>query len=181
MKTLKPLYVLFFAVMLLVAACSKTGPAGASGAPGPQGPAGPDSVLHAAWITLQMSFDSVQSSTGDSVFSQILPAGSITQQILDSGLVLTYLSYVDSTGSTQEVNAAPYFNPELFQVGSISLTSYIVNWSGASYRYIIVPGWLFVNNCVTIGGKTYTRQQLRTMDYQHAGSLFSLMEVRSNN
>src|SRR5579863_224069 len=112
MKKLKTILPFLIPALLLITACGKTGPAGpagadgADGADGAQGPAGPDSVMYSPWNTLAMTFDSVQTSSNDSVFSENITANSITQTVLDGGLVVGYLSYIDSTGATNVVNAA---------------------------------------------------------------------------
>lgn len=182
MKKLKTILPFLIPALLLVVACGKTGPAGpagADGADGAQGPAGPDSVMYTPWTTLAMTFDSVQVSSNDSVYSEDITANSITQAVLDGGLVVGYLSYIDSTGATNVVNAAPYFNPELFTVGNVSLTSYGYDWTGAQYRYIIVPGSLFINNSITIHGQIYTKSALSKMSYAVASNLFSLQSTNN--
>ena len=119
MKKLKLLAVVFAGLAFVLVSCQKgaTGPAGANGATGATGPAGPDSVIHSKWVTLSMSIAGTQANSGggiDTFYTQTITAPAITQRILDSGLVLTYLSFVDNNGATNVVNAASYFNPEIF-------------------------------------------------------------------
>src|SRR5947209_15618036 len=89
---------------LLFTACKKgdTGPAGA------QGPAGTANVKYSSWNQLSMT-----DVFADSSYEQTIKADSITQAILDSGVVVTYMKYTDpSTQVTNVVNAENYMDVE---------------------------------------------------------------------
>ena len=103
MSTLKHLFkkpFLFLSVVLLIAACSKTGPEGPQGTQGTSGPAGAQgpagaagstgsaNVIYSDWFTPQSY--SVTSTTGINDFYYDKSATGITQDILDKGVILTY-------------------------------------------------------------------------------------------
>lgn len=139
---------------------------------GPAGPAGPDSVMYSNWITLSMTGD-VDQSTGDSIYYQSITAASITSKVLNQGSVIGYLMlYAPLSGDSSIVNGALPFQ-EYFSVGKIEILSYSGDWSGAKYRYVIIPAKVTVN-----GGdgsvQTYTREQMKSMDYS---TLTSLLHV----
>ena len=126
--------------LLLVAACvmiaglyscSKTG---ATGATGPAGTNGTANVMYSSWASLTMSFNST-----DSAYEQTITADSITQAVLDSGLVLSYIKYTNSSGQIQVENASNYIE-EVYGLKSITLYSYTYDFTGTPFRYIIIHG-----------------------------------------
>lgn len=131
--------------------CSKDGTAG------PKGDPGTANVIHSPWINLNLAFDKT-----DSIYYQTITAPGITQNILDSGVVLSYLG-ISSNGQTTVVNAATYFQEEDYNVGSITLYSYYA-YTGVQYRYVIIPGGV-------AGGRSkgllssYTKKDLEAMPY----------------
>src|SRR5947209_4484785 len=131
---------LLFAAFVSLAffACKKgdTGPAGA------KGPAGSANVQYSSWNALSLQF-----SGTDSAYEQKITADSLTQAVLDSGLVLTYLKYTPSSGQSIVVNASSYLQ-EIFSAGSIQLFSR-VDYSGFEYRYIIIPGGVHVERAAS--------------------------------
>ena len=157
---------LYYALVILaigsfmMTSCSKgsTGPAGAAGA---VGPAGPDSVQYSGWITLSTSLV-VQS--GDSSYQGSVTAKSITASILDQDAIIGYISVADPlTGDSSIINASIAFQ-EFFTVGYIDIISYTGDWTGTSYRYVIVPTKISVTNA-SGSLQTYTSDQMKKMDY----------------
>jgi hypothetical protein len=155
MKTLKVLLVLALLCSFYVS-CKKTetGPAGATGATGSA------NVKYSTWNTLNMTY-----STADSMYEQTITADSITQNILDNGVILTYLKSTDTTtGVTTIVNANTFFQ-ELFTVGSIKLFSFL-NFSGYSYRYIVIPGGIRAGRIAAGNLSGYSKAELEAMSYE---------------
>ncbi|MES1249735.1 MAG: hypothetical protein ABUL46_03580, partial [Chitinophaga rupis] len=75
----------------MITGCKK----GDTGPEGPQGPAGPDSVYSSPWIT-----DLSPTYVPDDTLYELIPplsAPSITQGILDSGIVLSYVNFGSGT------------------------------------------------------------------------------------
>jgi len=144
--------------------CSKE--AGATGATGATGTA---NVMHSGWTTLRMSYNST-----DSAYEQTLAADSITQAVLDSGVVIGYIEYTNSASQTQVENASSYME-EVFGVGSVHLYSAYYDLTGANYRYIIIPGGgamvagRSANAANTIQG--YTKAQWQAMTYEQVMAL----------
>jgi hypothetical protein len=158
MKNLKLFSSLAAFVAFMVVGCSKgtTGPAGATG------PAGPDSVLHSAWTQLSMTMGI--DANNDTFYSQNITAAAITQNVLDSDLVLGYISFIDASGAENVFNASEEFEIT-YTVGNIELIDYLGDLSydntGYSFRYIIVPGTILTNSAF----KQYTKAQIKTMSY----------------
>jgi hypothetical protein len=152
--------------LLFSIACTKgnTGPAG------PAGAAGPDSVLHSAWtqVILSMGVD----ANNDTFYSQNIAAASITQNVLDSSLIMGYISYLDSAGQESIFNASESFNIT-YSVGNVLLVDYFGDLSyyntGYSFRYVIVPGSILTNAAF----KQYTKAQIKTMTYSQLEQLVS--------
>jgi hypothetical protein len=159
MKNSKWICILGAALLIGMASCKKgdTGPAGAVG------PAGPDSVSTSAWIPLNMK-DTVIGS--DTYFIQEIPAPALTQRILDSGLVLSYLHYVDPTAGTQVINSSELVSIT-YSLGNLEVVSQ-ADWTGAlDIRYVIVPGTLTVGNSIRSGpAKGLTKSDLQNMNYE---------------
>jgi hypothetical protein len=159
MKNLKLFSFVFCGIALAIVGCSK----GSAGPAGPAGPPGPDSVVHSKWITLSMALN--VGTANDTFYTQTIVAPAITQKILDSGIVLTYLGFVDNNSITNVAIASPYFFNEIFTPGSISLLSFS-NYTGTDYRYVVVPGTVVAGNITSGPAKGLTKQQLKDMSYQ---------------
>ncbi len=157
MKKLNLLACVLIAFVVTIVSCSKgdTGPAGAA-------VPGSDSVTYSNWTTLNMTDEGQDTSSGLEIYYQAISAPAITQSILDKGIIIGYLSFVDNNGVTNVVNADSYFNPELFIPGEIDLTSFGVDWSQYSYRYVIIPGTIATGNSILRG---LTKEQLKKVDY----------------
>ena len=172
MKNLKFFSVLFVLVALVAISCSK----GTTGPPGPPGPAGPDSVLHSKWIVLAMKQN--VGSANDTFYTQNIVAPAITQRILDSGIVLSYLSIVDTANVTIVVNASVYFTSEIFKPQAIELLS-LTDYSGFSYRYVVVPGTITSGTVASGPARGLTTQTLRNMSYSALEKLLSLSPTKA--
>lgn len=181
MKNLKLFTVLIAGVALVVLGCSK----GSTGPEGPKGPAGPDSVVHSSWITLSMT--GYLDNNSDTFYYEALHAPAITQRILDSGIILTYLDLPDpGTGADNLVNAALYFT-EYYAVDSIYLYSLPggftsgIDFSGLTYRYVVVPGSVLAGNITTGPAKGLTKKDIESMSYQAIEKLFGLPKKGNSN
>jgi hypothetical protein len=180
MKNLKLLVLLCSMGALAILGCSKgnTGPAG------PPGPAGPDSVIHSAWIQLNMS---PVVSGSDTFYYQAIIAPAITQRILDSGIILTYLNVPDVNNNANLVNAAVYLQ-EYYAVDTIFLYSFPgggstsgINFSGLEYRYVVVPGTVSAGHIASGPAKGLTKEQLENMSYAAMEKLFGIPSKGSSD
>ncbi|HEY4965907.1 MAG TPA: hypothetical protein VII28_05880 [Puia sp.] len=170
MKQVKILLAVATIVIMGLLGCSK----GSTGPAGPAGPAGPDSVMYSSWITLALTYN-----TTDSLYEQTILAPSITQGILDSGLVLSYIQYTDNS-----VPTAPVVHIQtLASLGSLIWDDYSVgkvnmfanvDLSTYLYRYVAIPGSKKVNGAAT-KIKGYTPTELKTMSYEQ------VQDVLKNN
>ncbi|HVY75512.1 MAG TPA: hypothetical protein VG890_11815 [Puia sp.] len=167
MKNSKWILILSAVLMVAMISCQKgdTGPAG------PQGPAGPDSVVYSQWILLSPTFDD-----NDTLFLDTVNAPSITQGILDSGIVLSYVNIGSSSApdivATSSINYVVLF--EEFTVGKIYLTiSPYDDLSDMPYRYVTIPGSKIEGNRTTGSVNGYTIQELKKLPYEQAQKIVS--------
>jgi hypothetical protein len=167
MKNLKLVSVLLLVVSVAVVSCSK-------GTAGPAGRAGSANVEHTAWITLAMTQSIPQPA--DTIYTQTITAASITQAILDSGLVLCYLQTPGGTTITDVADFSYALDVEI-SIGSIALTGFGTDFSGAGFRYVIVPGSTLIANSL----KGYTKAQLKTMSYSAVSKLLGISETSGSN
>ena len=150
------------AVILIIGmiSCSKgdTGPAG------PAGPAGPDSVAYSSWTPLALTY-----VPADTLFEQVINAPAITKAILDSGVVLSYVNFLEQNGTYHIVPTAGLTGIGIFEdfaVGQINIES-IQDFSTLPYRYVVIPGSLKTGNSAsTQKVKGYTIQELKAMPYE---------------
>jgi hypothetical protein len=188
MKKFKLITVLL-ALSILAFNCSK-GPVGPQGSTGPQGPVGPAgpigtaNVIYSAWFLTGTGWDSIAhaSSYGaKATFDQV--ASSITQTIIDSGVVLAYMKGDPTTGLANEVFPLPYSVGVGFNF--TDLWDFVLNapgnirflyksdspWTLAilgriSFRYIIIPGGV-------AGGRMLN---LKKMSYEEVCKLYNIPE-----
>jgi hypothetical protein len=162
MKTNRHFFCLLLLSCIIVFSCQK----GQTGATGPQGVPGSANVQYSNWNALSMSY-----SNTDSLYEQTIVADSITQPILDSGIVLTYMKITNSANSqTIIVNADKYIE-QLLSVGKISLYAPF-DYSGYYFRYVIIPGGVPAGRLAS--GSRYSRAQLEAMSYEEVMKLFEL-------
>jgi hypothetical protein len=159
MKNFRSLPVVAVILIIGMISCSK----GSTGPAGPAGPAGPDSVVYSSWIPLALTYVPI-----DTLFEQKINAPSITKAILDSGVILSYVNFQDSTGyhviPTSGLLGIGVF--EDFAVGQINIQS-IRDFSTLPYRYVTIPGSLKTGNSAsTQKVKGYTIQELKAMPYE---------------
>ena len=160
-------------IILGMLSCKKgdTGPAGAAGptgAAGATGAPGPDSILTSAWIPVSMKDTTINSSP---FFIQEIAAQAVTQRILDNGIILGYLQYLDANNATNIFNASEALNLT-YSVGNVELLSG-TDWTGVfNFRYVIVPGTLTVGNSIVSGpAKGLTKAELQKMNYKDVQKL----------
>ncbi len=158
MKHVKSLLALATIIIIGLTSCSKgdTGPAG------PAGPAGPDSVMYSDWITLNFTFNNT-----DSLYEQTIAAPAITQGVLDSGLVVSYIQYTDqSTGEVhiQSIASLGSLIWDDYSLGKVNMFANI-NLSTYLYRYVVIRGTTKVNGTVN-KVKGYTPSELKAMSYE---------------
>jgi hypothetical protein len=168
MKKIRLILMLGAVIALGMTSCKKgdTGPAG------PVGPAGPDSVVYSQWQTLNFTFFETDSSLVDTI-----AAPSITQGILDSGVILTYYNLAnptDPSAGTDLYSGAAISNFGLiedYKVGEINIESFIYDFSTQKMRYVTIPGSKLetVNSVKTYKG--YTVAELKAMPYTKAAKI----------
>ncbi|HTQ65318.1 MAG TPA: hypothetical protein VMI12_10995 [Puia sp.] len=167
MKNLKLVSILFSVVILATVGCQK-------GSTGPQGPPGPDSVIYSSWITLNTPYNSA-----DSGYEEILTANSITQDIIDKGIILTYID-PNGDGNIFPTASVGFAISETYSVGAISIFS-LVDLSGFEYRYVVIAGSMQGNKVVSGPAKGMTREQLQTMSYEAVQKLAGTSSKSGSN
>jgi hypothetical protein len=164
MKNLKLISFFLLLISISVVSCSK----GTAGPAGPAGPPGPSNVQHTAWTVLNMAFEEVDAN-GDSLFFEGITASSITQTVLDSGLVLSYLQNPD--GSIEEVSDLSIFLDVEYALNTINITSYGIDLSNIySFRYVIIPGTALISSSL----RGFTKAQLKSMSYNSISKLLGI-------
>lgn len=204
MKTRKILLTTISAIVLLTA-CRKpekgdTGPAGINGSTGANGATGSANVIYSDW---QTSPSASRDTTIDGTCLRLrhLNAPSLTQGILDSGLVITYmrisglgpylLPYTsDAGGATNQINAIYKLNTVFLSrhtFGSCRFTSaspgtepVLVNLpQSLEYRYVIIPGaiaggrYIQTNNTLSI-------EEIKKLSYEQMLIKFNIPLYGSN-
>jgi hypothetical protein len=162
MKNSRLVLILSTVIILVMLSCSKKGDVG------PVGPPGPDSVSTSAWISLTMADTTIASTT---YYFEEIAASGITQRILDSGLVLSYLQYIDPTLGTQIFNASEAVNVT-YGVGNVEVVS-STDYTGVfDFRYVVVPGTLTIGNSIISGpAKGLTKSELENMNFSDVQKL----------
>ncbi len=157
MKQLRSLLCAATIIVIGISSCSK----GTTGPAGPAGPAGPDSVVYSNWITLSFNYN-----PNDSLYEDTVLAPTITEGILDSGVILTYIEYpdVNNVAHIQPVSALNYIISEDYSVGEINILS-TQDLSNLQYRYVTIPGSKAAGNSAARKVNGYTISQLKAMSY----------------
>ena len=165
MKKIRLILILGTVLALGITSCKKgdTGPAG------PVGPAGPDSVVYSTWQTLNFTYNAEDTSLVDSI-----SAPSITQGILDSGVILTYYNLANTSSPADLITgsaAVAYRIYEDYSLGQIYIESFQYDLSGGQMRYVTIPGSKLetVNSVKTYKG--YTVADLKAMPYDKAAKI----------
>ncbi|MFL5740603.1 MAG: hypothetical protein ACJ75B_10330 [Flavisolibacter sp.] len=157
MKNVSRLFMLLIGCSLVFTACKK-GDAGPAGA---QGPAGAANVQYSGWKTLAMTFSATNND-----YEQTITADSIKQNILDNGVILTYMRFTPASGPAIIVPAGIYLQ-ELFSPGKIQLYA-DQDYSGFEYRYVLIPGGV---KLARLSGTSYTKEELQAMSYEQVMKL----------
>src|SRR5215831_19603472 len=117
MKNLIPFVILALGVLQFN--CSKEGPTGPQGATGPQGPtgaagaagpAGSANVIYSPWfLTGAAGWDTVTNAATYGAYATFdKAAAGVTQDIMDNGIVLSYMKGDPSTGLANDIFPLPY-------------------------------------------------------------------------
>jgi hypothetical protein len=131
---------LCIAVAITLFSCTKQGPAGPmgqagfQGQPGVQGPAGPQGDTGTANVIYSSWNNSFSGNNG------IWAIPELTQNIIDSGLVLVYAKELSTViALPYSIPQSSYYVVDLISVGQIQLSS-STNLDDFSFSYIIIPG-----------------------------------------
>ncbi len=168
MKYFRSLLVVASVIAIGMMSCSK-GSAGPAGATGPAGPAGPDSVIYSSWIPLTFVYN-----TNDSLYEDTIIAPSLTEGILDSGVILSYIQFTDqnSVVHIQAISALSNLISEDYSLGKINIIS-IQDLSNFLYRYVAIPGSLKTGNSANTKIRGYTPTQLKAMSYEQVQAVLA--------
>jgi hypothetical protein len=192
MKNLKLLLIGSLVIGVMILSCSKgsAGPAGtagsngtngsngANGTNGTNGANGTDSVLYSPWISLATTVDTfTNNGTADSIFVDTLTTPSLTQGVIDSGVILSYVQNLfNNDGSIVNVlDYAGYMEVD-YKVGFIDI-SVLSDISGANFRYVVIPGAIATQS---IAFKNYTKSQIQKMDFGTATKLLNEATKKSS-
>lgn len=182
LMSLRFLAVTSFALAVLLASCSKEGPAGAQGATGATGPAGPAgsqgpkgdtgvaNVIYSAWLDIAYKPDTIMVGTvvTDTIgwYSNIA-AAKLTNAILTTGMVNVYVNL--NTAAQPFITLVPYFDPssglsiqhfdylntiQLYSNGNVGTFSIGAN-KYQQYRYVLVPGGVLGGRAANVNWKSY--------------------------
>jgi len=162
MKRLAQVFIILSGFIIGLYGCSKTGATGATGATGTA------NVMYSNWNNLNMSFNS-----SDSAYEQTITVDSLTQAVLDSGLVLSYIKYTNTAGETQVENTSTYME-DVLALKSIKLYSYTYDFTGVPFRYIIIHGGTNIANRSSASStliQGHTREEWKSMRYEQVTAL----------
>lgn len=214
MRKFSSLSILLLAITIL-ASCTKEGPEGPVGAAGPQGPAGNPGApgapgtpgagvtTYSAWFTTGSGWvDASASFLADWAFVRSAP--SVTQTIIDQGIVLAYMKGdpLYNVGSAQHnaIRQLPFtsgppggwvdiYDFVVAQPGQIIFLYSSDNaWAASdlatiSFRYVTIPGSVAggrgaVDTPVTYNG--YTKEELKKMTYDQVAAAFNIPAEGTN-
>jgi hypothetical protein len=177
-----------------------TGPQGPIGPQGPQGPTGTANVIYSAWINEGTYADTTMASLGGGKARRfIVTAPSLSNAVLDQGLVLTYTRNDLSPNTPLLLPWHITIAPNLLEVGSRPTTQKIIYYfyyinapatqptgnlgANTQFRYVIIPGSIS-------GGRSadgdaaiyngYTGDQLKVMSYAEVCRIFKIPANGSN-
>ncbi len=168
MKLLKAFLATAVVAIAIFTSCSK----GSTGATGPAGPAGPTDVYHSAWDSLV--FTGGTDSYGDSLYGETFSCSALTQEIIDSGMVVSYIGFAGPSGNGLITDVYPttsYPIYENYEVGSIFYYTAPTSENGygltlnnyAALRWVIIPGTILTTNSTLKG---MSKAQISTMSYE---------------
>jgi hypothetical protein len=174
MKKLLLPSILVLSVSLFFTACTKEGPAGPSGTSGPAGPAGPTGpVGNNAIIVKNISISTWTSGWGGTVYQGSAGVPEITNNIINGGAVLAYLSGGTSLAALpctlSETGVSYRFYYYLSRFGAEKSSAAVLPAPGTlDYRILIIPGALGSFAATGIGGTNYSLEELQKMTYTEA-------------
>ena len=123
-----------------------------------------DSIYYSPWIKLSMT----PTDAGDTAFYQVLSASHVTQNVLSTGAVLSYIGEVGvpNAGDTAVVDLLAANGTQFLTVGQIEIDSYYVDLSYSTnapylYRYVVIPGSILATTSL----HNLTQQQLQKMSF----------------
>ncbi len=178
-------------------ATGATGPQGPIGATGPQGPVGSANVIYSSWFTITLAnwADTTMLLTG-TVTRGIRNTTSLTQTIIDNGVILNYLRQTGN--NTSGPNLLPFNcvacgtlgNPlviaALPQPGKIIFYNAFFNGTpgitldNTELRYILIPGGVVGGRFTSGPAAGYTVAQVKAMSYAQVSSIFKIPQNGTN-
>lgn len=176
-------------------AIGATGPQGPIGATGPQGPVGSANVIYSSWFTIADWADTTLLLSG-AVTRGIRNVSSLTQVIIDNGVILTYLRQAGT--NTSGPNLLPFNcvacgvlgNPLV--IGALPQPAKIIFYNSffngslgiaitaAELRYILVPGGVVGGRFTSGPAAGYTVAQVKAMSYAQVSSIFNIPQNGTN-
>jgi hypothetical protein len=185
-----------------------TGATGAQGAQGPVGPAGPQgptgtaNVIYSAWINEPANWgaDTAMTSINGNAKRFIVAAPSLSQSVLDQGVVLSYFrSSLAGNGTIQlpwtfnggalgvvQTDSRPALNKIIyfFWVPANAAAAVPAPAIGgpAQFRYVIIPGGVAggrgvnTEKAASINGQLYSESQLKAMSYAQVCNLLKIQQ-----
>jgi hypothetical protein len=158
--------------VIIIAGCSKEGPQG------PQGPTGQNAeVYYSEWFS-----PSVWAGvSGDWFFAANAP--DLTQDIVESGVILAYAWLADDVYGGSSVRPLPAFAVGanwsflVHQYGSIEFTSDMFApplTTGNKFRFIAIPGTIQALKSGSPGARS--EQELKSMSYKEVCRLYNIPE-----
>ncbi len=205
MRKFSPLFVFLFAITLMTS-CTKEGPEGPVGATGPQGAPGNNGTpgapgrdgagitTYSAWFTAGNNWTTTAVYPVDFILRKTAP--SVTQSIIDQGIVLAYMKndpLLEGLSSFSTVFPLPYTGPYgwgwtdsydfmLEKPNEIVFVYKSDNpWAASDlaiiqFRYVTIPGTVAGGrnqaDVVTYGG--FTKEELLKMPYDQLAAHFNI-------
>lgn len=208
MRKSRFLTLILFVITIIVISCTKEGPegpVGATGAQGPQGiqgplgpagPAGPSgtSVIYSAWFNFTAANWADTTMTNlSTVRRAIRTTSSITQAIVDNGVVMAYFATAIPAVSAYPLpfitNGSPALNISyVIAPGKIIYYAGVVQTGGGAvtvpagygFRYIIIPGTIAGGRMMDGMAAGYTVNELKKMPYEKVLALLNVPANGSN-
>lgn len=185
---MKKIFFSFFSaylILIFISACKgdtgpqgpagPTGATGATGATGGTGATGSANVIYSNWINVAC----ILGATTAGVWDGLLVAPSLTQTVIDRGLVNVYLRNPDGlvfqlNYSTSGGNFIHYYlTPALITIRSNYNATY-------PYRYVIIPGSIAGGRFTSGPAVGYSTDQLKNMSYDQITMFFGIPAEGNN-
>lgn len=177
------------------------GPAGPQGIQGPQGPTGAAvGIIYSNWLTTTGSWTSSGAGTYSASFLNSKAAPSLTQGIMDNGIILGYIRNFPVGITPTYVNNQPQSLPyQEVTSGWVDRYDFVAPFPGTIYflykstaawgttqinpinvRYVLISGNTAGGRFVDGPAAGYTVSQIKSMSYSQVTSLFSIPENGTN-